>query len=122
MGHGFLEAVYQECLELEFAARGVPFQPRPRLRLTYCGTPLQQTYSPDFICFDAIVVELKAVSALTSEHRSQILNYLSATGLRLGLLVNFGAGPKAQIERFALTDGPRKHAEVRGQERRGPPL
>lgn len=102
MGHGFLEAVYQECLALEFTTRGIPFRPMPRLRLNYKGALLQQTYAPDFICFDAIIVELKAVAMLSPEHRSQVLNYLKATGLRLGLLINFGAGPKTQIERFAL--------------------
>jgi len=102
MGHGFLEAVYQECLSIEFAARGVPFRATPRLALNYKGTPLKQTYTPDFICFDAIIVEIKATATLTPEHRSQVLNYLKATNLKLGLLVNFGAGPKAKIERFAL--------------------
>ena len=102
MGHGFLEAVYQECLSIEFAARGVPFRATPRLALNYKGVPLRQTYTPDFICFDAIIVEIKATATLTPEHRSQVLNYLKATNLKLGLLVNFGAGPKTQIERFAL--------------------
>lgn len=102
MGHGFLEAVYQECLALEFAARGIPFAQAPRLGLSYKGTALQQSYVPDFVCFNAIVVEIKALAALAPEHRAQVLNYLKATGLKLGLLINFGAGPKAQIERFAL--------------------
>lgn len=102
MGHGFLEAVYQECLSMEFAGRNVPFTPKPHLQLSYKGSQLRQSYSPDFVCFDAIVVEIKALSGLSAEHRSQVLNYLKATGLRVGLLINFGAGPKAQIERFAL--------------------
>jgi GxxExxY protein len=106
MGPGFLEAVYQECLELEFAARGIPFRALPRVQLSYKGVPLQQTYTPDFICYDTIIVELKAVAALASEHRSQVLNYLNATGMKLGLLINFGAGPKAQVERFALSKRP----------------
>ena len=121
MGHGFLEAVYQECLALEFTARGIPSRPTARLQLDYKGVLLQQTYTPDFICFDAIIVELRAVAGLTSEHRSQVLNYLNATGFKLGLLINFGAGPKAQVERFALSNGPRKHAETRGQESFGKP-
>lgn len=102
MGHGFLEAVYQECLSMEFAARDIPFIPTPRLELTYKGARLRQTYTPDFICFEGIIVEIKALATLSAEHRSQVLNYLKATGLKLGLLINFGAGPKAQIERFAL--------------------
>lgn len=101
MGPGFLEAVYQECLAIEFTTSEVPFQALKPLELRYKGEPLQQTYRPDFVCFGRIVVELKAVRVLAPEHRAQTLNYLRATGLQLGLLVNFGAIPKAQIERLA---------------------
>jgi GxxExxY protein len=100
MGSGFLEAVYQECLAIEFTARRIPFVAQLPLPLTYKGQPLRSTYVADFVCFDAIIVELKAVRELTPEHRSQVLNYLSATGLKLGLLVNFGSAPKARIERL----------------------
>jgi GxxExxY protein len=102
MGPGFLEAVYQECLALEFAASDVPFRALKPLELQYKGQALRHTYTPDFVCFDLIVVELKAARALAPEHRAQTINYLRATGLRLGLLVNFGATPTAQIERLAL--------------------
>ncbi len=101
-GCGFLEAVFQECLELEFGDQAIPFEVQPRLALSYKGRPLRQTYSPDFICFGKIVVEIKAVSALTDEHRAQVHNYLRATGHRLGLLVNFGHYPKVESERIAL--------------------
>ena len=100
MGSGFLEAVYQECLTIEFGLRGVPFLPQARLELEYKGQRLQTHYQPDFICWDKIVVELKAVSELADEHRAQVHNYLKATGHRLGLLVNFGHYPKAEIERI----------------------
>jgi GxxExxY protein len=100
MGSGFLEAVYQECLTIKFAARGIPFVAQLPLPLTYKGQPLRSTYVADFVCFDAVIVELKAVRELTPEHRAQVLNYLNATGLRLGLLVNFGSAPKAHIERL----------------------
>jgi len=86
MGSGFLEAVYQECLGLEFAAREIPFRAMPRLQLSYNGVPLVQTYSPDFICFDRVIVELKAAREIAPEHRAQILNYLRATKLQVGLL------------------------------------
>jgi len=102
MGAGFLEAVYQECLALEFAARAIPFVASPVLALDYKSVRLKQTYSPDFVCFDSIIVELKATRDLAPEHRAQILNYLKATGRRVGLLVNFGTSPRAQVERFAL--------------------
>ena len=73
MGAGFLEGVYQECLALEFAARGIPFVAQKPLPLTYKGRPLRQTYLADFVCFDAIIIELKAVRELTAEHRAQVL-------------------------------------------------
>ena len=101
-GCGFLEAVYQECLELEFTDQGIHFAPQPQLNLSYKGRPLKQTYAPDFVCAEKIVVEIKAVSALTDEHRAQLHNYLRATGHRLGLLVNFGHFPKVESERIAL--------------------
>jgi len=99
-GCGFLEAVYQECLELEFADQAIPFVAQPSLQLTYKGRPLKRTYEPDFVCAEKIVVEIKAVSALTDEHRAQVHNYLRATGHRLGLLVNFGHYPQVESERI----------------------
>ena len=102
MGCGFLEAVYQECLEKELSKQGLPFVAQPELRLTYKSEPLQQTYKPDLICYDQIILELKAVKEIAPEHKAQLLNYLKATNLKLGLLVNFGSHPKVQIERFAL--------------------
>ncbi len=101
MGAGFLEAVYQECLTLELAARNIPFVALHPVNLTYKGQRLRQTYRPDFVCFDCIIIELKAVRELAPEHRAQVLNYLQATGLKLALLVNFGSTPKAHIERLA---------------------
>ena len=102
MGCGFLEPVYQECLERELKERDIPFQSQKELILTYKGQPLEQRYKPDFICLDKIIVELKAVSELSNEHKAQLFNYLKATGLKLGLLVNFGHYPKTQIERIIL--------------------
>ena len=101
-GSGFLESVYQECLELEFHLQGIPFVARPELRLTYKGMPLAQKYVPDLIVFEKVIVELKAVRELTDQHRAQVLNYLKSTGIQVGLLVNFGHFPKVEIERFAL--------------------
>ncbi len=99
MGCGFLEAVYQECLEKEFLRRFIPFRSQVDLDLKYKGERLNQRYRPDFICFDAIIVELKAVKDVDNEHRAQLMNYLKATGLRVGLLANFGHYPLATIER-----------------------
>lgn len=102
MGPGFLEAVYQECLEREFALAQVPFAAHCALNLTYKGQSLTQIYKPDIICFGKIIIELKAMPAIAPEHKAQILNYLKTTGLRLGLIVNFGAPVKVQIERMVL--------------------
>lgn len=98
-GFGFLEAVYQECLEIELASRGIPFVPQAELSLSYKGITLRKTYQPDLICFGKIIVELKAVAELDNEHRAQLHNYLKATGLRLGLLVNFGHKAHLEYER-----------------------
>ena len=102
MGSGFLEAVYQECLEKEFTRRNIAFVAQPELRLTYKSEPLQQTYKPDFICWNQIILELKAVKEIAPEHRAQVINYLKATGSKLGFLINFGSHPKVQVERFVL--------------------
>ena len=99
-GDGFLEAVYQECLEMELEPQSIPSVAQLDLDLTYKGRPLKKKYEPDFICYEKIIVELKAVSQLTDEHRAQVHNYLKATGLRLGLLVNFGHHPKLEWERI----------------------
>ena len=101
-GCGFLEPVYHECLAIEFELRGIPFVSKPLQTLQYRGGTLLQTFAPDFLCYEKIIVEIKAVSALVDEHRAQVLNYLSATGCKLGLLVNFGHYPKLQYERFLL--------------------
>ena len=101
-GHGFLEAVYQECLEMEFADGQLPFIAQKPLPLTYKGRPLKSKYIPDFICYGKIVVELKAVSVLTDEFRAQVQNYLRAGHFRLGLLINFGHYPKVEWERIVL--------------------
>ena len=90
LGHGFLEAVYQEALELEFIKRGIPYEREKELKIFYEGKELRQSYKADFICYGDIIVELKAVAHLDDSHRSQIFNYLKATGFKLGLLYNFG--------------------------------
>ncbi len=102
-GTGFLESVYQECLSLELAQQHIPFQEKPRIQLAYKNQPLKQSYEPDFVCFDEIIVEIKALKTLADEHRAQTINYLKATGKQLGLLVNFGHYPLIESERFINT-------------------
>ena len=99
-GCGFLEPVYHECLAIEFEMRGIPFTSEVELGLEYKGRKLRQTYKPDFICFEKIIVEIKAVSALHDVFRAQLQNYLRATGHRLGFLVNFAHHPKLEYERI----------------------
>lgn len=102
MGCGFLEAVYQECLEIELASQGIAFRPQTELALRYKGMALKQVYVPDFICWENIILEIKAVKELAPEHRAQVHNYLHATGYKLGHLVNFGHYPKVEYERIVL--------------------
>ena len=99
-GCGFLEAVYQECLEIEFEIQQFLFHSRSELQLTYKKRILKQKYIPDFICFGKIILEIKAVTKLNDEHRAQVHNYLKATGYKVGLLVNFGHYPKVEHERI----------------------
>ena len=103
-GCGFHEPLYQECMEIELEHRGIPFDAQRQVRLTYRDRELKQRFVPDIVCYDKIVVELKAVSELTDEHEAQVLNYLNATGMKLGLLVNFGHYPKLECRRIVLTE------------------
>ena len=102
MGSGFKEEVYQQCLERELDCRGIPFDAKKELRISYKGVPIEKTYMPDFFCYGKIIVEIKAVSQLTEEHRAQLLNYLRLTKCKMGLLVNFASYPKAIVEQWAL--------------------
>jgi len=99
-GCGFLEPVYHEWLEIELEFQRIPFQAKAPQTLQYRGRTLVQTFTADFVCYDKIILEIKAVSALADEHRAQLLNYLSATGCKLGLLANFGHYPRMEYERL----------------------
>jgi len=99
LGHGFLEAVYQEAAVIEFPNHEIPFEREVSLPIQYKNTTLATHYRADFICFSEIIVEFKALSLLTSVEESQILNYLKATGFKRGLLINFGT-PSLQYKRF----------------------
>ena len=102
LGHGFLEAVYQEALELEFQKQGIPYEREKELEIFYDGVKLKQTYKADFVCFGKIIVELKAVSCLDDSHRAQVYNYLHATGFKLGQLLNFGSSDELEKERIVI--------------------
>lgn len=98
-GCGFLEEVYQECLEIELDLQGIEFKAQYPLKLKY--PPLRKQYIPDFICDDKIIIETKAVKSLSDEQRAQLQNNLKATGYKLGLRINFGHYPQVEIERIA---------------------
>ncbi len=102
-GNGFVEPVYQDALEIELELTGIPFDAQRNYQIQYRDRPLKHSYTPDLLCFDKIIVELKAAKALTDEHRAQLMNYLKVTGLPLGLLVNFGSFPRLEWERIILT-------------------
>lgn len=99
LGHGFLEAVYQEALEIEFKKQEIPYEREKEIVITYDGIELEHTYRADFVCYGKIIVELKVVSKLDDAHRSQLYNYLCATGYKVGLLYNFGHYEGLEIER-----------------------
>jgi GxxExxY protein len=100
MGSGFLEEVYQQCLERELRMRDIPFETKRELVICYKGEALDKRYIPDFVVHQGIIVELKAVKALAPEHEAQLLNYLKATGMRVGYLLNFGSPGKLEWKRM----------------------
>jgi len=102
LGNGFLEAVYQEALETELASRDIPFKSQVSLRIRYKEKLLRKEYMADMVCFDSIIVEIKALAKLGGSEESQIINYLKATSLRVGLLINFGSAGKLEWKRFVL--------------------
>ena len=103
LGSGFLEAVYQEALEIELASRSIHFLSQHELCIVYKGKMLKKTYVTDFLVFDQLIVEIKALNQLTSREEAQLLNYLKATGLSVGLLINFGHAEKLEWKRRVWT-------------------
>ena len=103
LGPGFLEAVYQEALEIEFTERDIPFEAQQELRIAFKSRYLKKTYTADFLVFGKVIVELKALDHLTSHDEAQLLNYLKATGMQVGALINFGSAGKLEWKRMVRT-------------------
>jgi GxxExxY protein len=102
LGSGFLEAVYQEALELELTSSRIPFESRKALVISYKDRQLKKAYEADLVCFDKIIVELKALDKLSGKEEAQVLHYLKASGLRVGLLINFGSHGRLEWQRYVL--------------------
>lgn len=100
LGNGFLESVYQEAIEIECGKRQVPFVSQKSLSIRYKDVILSKQFTADLICFDCIIVELKALERLSGKEDSQIINYLKATGMKVGVLINFGSHGKLEWKRF----------------------
>jgi GxxExxY protein len=105
MGCGYLESVYQECLEHEFVSRKIPYVSQPSISLRFKGVQLESSYIPDFLCYASVIVELKAASRLSADHRAQLINYLKGSQIGVGLLVNFGSHPRLEYERVVNQKG-----------------
>jgi GxxExxY protein len=101
LGHGFLESVYQEALAIEFTRQGIPFVAEQAIPIDYCGVRLLTHFQADFVCYGEVIVELKAISGLSSAHTAVVINYLKATSMERGLLVNFGT-ERLEYKRFVL--------------------
>ncbi len=102
LGRGFLEPLYQKAFEIELGRRGLPFEPQAELTIEYKGQPLKKKYVADVVCFNQIIVELKALDRLTGVDEGQLLNYLKMTRMRVGLLVNFGSQVRLEWKRYVI--------------------
>ena len=100
LGPGFLEPVYQEAFEMEMRERSIPFEAQKALTISYKGRTLRKEYIADSVCYGRIIVELKVLDRLSNSEESQIINYLKASGLRVGILINFGSSGKLEWKRF----------------------
>ncbi len=109
MGCGFLESVYHECLEIEFERQNIPYLSHEKLRLKYKDAILKKTFEADFLCYDKIIIEIKAIANLIKDNEAQLLNYLNATHNKLGLLVNFGHYPKLEYKRMVFENNRKKY-------------
>jgi GxxExxY protein len=114
---GFLEAVYQEAIEIEFTERGIPFETQKELRIAFKERYLKKSYTTDFLVFGKVIVEIKSIDHLTSHDEAQLLNYLKATGMQVGALINFGSAGKLEWKRRVWTKQSTNHANTHPSEK-----
>ena len=104
LGYGFLEQVYQSALEFELKHANIPFEAQKQIPVYYLGEKLNASYKADIVCFDKVIVELKAEHSLSDVHDAQVINYLKATGIQTGLLINFGNRRKLEYKKIVFTN------------------
>ena len=104
LGSGYSEPIYQECLSVICTEKDIPWEREKMLKMYFHGVELEKTYKADFVCFDDIIVELKAVSELLSEHRAQLFNYMRITNTRFGILINFGEKERLHAEKYMYNE------------------
>lgn len=109
LGYGMAEEVYQQCLQIELELQAIPFERKFPLKLSYKGRKIEKEYIPDLFVFDAIIVELKAVKDVLSEHEAQLFNYLRIAGRPVGYLINFGRKERLEWKRYVVSDLRRPH-------------
>ena len=114
IGSGYSEPIYQECLSVICTEKDIPWEREKPLRMTFHGVELEKLYKADFVCYDDIIVELKAVSELLSEHRAQLFNYMRITNIKFGLLINFGESHKLHAEKYMFNELLNKFDLIRG--------
>jgi GxxExxY protein len=102
LGRGFLEPIYQEALQIELGRRNIPFESQKLLKIEYKGQQLRKEYIADFVCFGQIIIEIKACEGLTGRDEGQIINYMKATGMKVGLLINFCSQAKLEWKRYVI--------------------
>ena len=108
LGSGYSEPIYQECLSILCSEKDIPWEREKSLKMYYHGVELEKTYKADFVCFEDIIVELKAVSELLSEHRAQLFNYMRITNTRFGILINFGETQRLHAEKYMFNENTNK--------------
>lgn len=114
IGSGYSEPIYQECLSVLCSERNIPWEREKLLKMYFHGIELEKTYKADFVCYDDIIVELKAVTELLSEHRAQLFNYMRITNSKFGILINFGESQKLHAEKYMFNELTNKYDLIRG--------